>query len=239
MASFPTIKQDVLGRLSKIYVPKTNALIPIYEAIANSFDSIIDDGVGNEIIVDILREPNALTLIDSKESCDIIGFKITDNGKGFDTNNFEWFIEIDSMHKSPFGGKGIGHLTWVKAFAEVKVESIFYENDEFFIRKAQLIEDKNMFTEYSIDKIESTKPKTSITLMYLKKGYKLPAKSHSTLCDLIFCHFLPRILMNPSISVIINDNGYSTSLNKFLTDTSNQHYNSSFTIANENLDFFF
>ena len=238
MTSFPTIKQDVLGRLSKIYVPKTNALIPVYEAIANSFDSIIDDGVGNEIIVDILRETNKLTLIDSKESCDIVGFKIIDNGKGFDTNNFEWFIEIDSMHKSPIGGKGIGHLTWVKAFSEVKIESIFHENDEFFVRKARLIEDKNMFSEYSVEKIESNRTKTTITLMNLKKGYKLPAKSHNTLCDLIFCHFLPRILMNTNINVIINDNGYSTHLNKFLTDSNSAHYNHTFTISNEKFRFF-
>ena len=98
------------------------------------------------------------------------------------------------MHKSPIGGKGIGHLTWVKAFSEVKIESIFHENDEFFVRKARLIEDKNMFSEYSVEKIESNRTKTTITLMNLKKGYKLPAKSHNTLCDLIFCHFLRMIL---------------------------------------------
>lgn len=163
MSALPQIKQDVLGRLSKITVPKTNGLLPAFEAIANSYDSIADDRIGDQISVEILRAPSELTLTDNKDSCSIIGFKITDNGKGFDSINFDWFCEVDSMHKAPIGGKGIGHLTWVKVFSHVILESTFKEDGRIYTRKAELIEDKDIFASHSLHEQKHGKLETTIT----------------------------------------------------------------------------
>lgn len=216
MAALPIIKQDVLGRLSKIFVPKTNGLLPVFEAIANSYDSIVDDAIGNRITIEILRAPQELTLTESKNLCSIVGFKITDNGKGFDTKNFEWFTEFDSMHKASIGGKGIGHLTWIKVFSDVFLESTYKENGKFYTRKAKMIEDKNIFAEHSVEEIDEKTVETTITLRYPKNGYSFQAKQHSTICDLVFCHFLPRILINKAIVIIIKDYNRQTKLNDFL-----------------------
>lgn len=239
MSALPQIKQDVLGRLSKITVPKTNGLLPAFEAIANSYDSIADDRIGDQISVEILRAPSELTLTDNKDSCSIIGFKITDNGKGFDSINFDWFCEVDSMHKAPIGGKGIGHLTWVKVFSHVILESTFKEDGRIYTRKAELIEDKDIFASHSLHEQKRGKLETTITLLHPKSGFSFPAKIHSTLCDLIFCHFLPRILINNSIEITIKDNTKTTKLNDYLNQEKNEVNEEQFDVAGKLFRFFF
>lgn len=239
MSALPQIKQDVLGRLSKITVPKINGLLPVFEAIANSYDSIAEDRIGNQITVEILRDPKELTLTEHKDSCSVIGFRITDNGKGFDSRNFDWFCEVDSMHKATVGGKGIGHLTWVKVFSHVLLESTFKEDGNIYTRKAELVEDKDIFASHSLDQQKSGKLETTITLLYLKSGFSFPAKNHSTLCDLIFCHFLPRILINNSIEIIIKDNTKETKLNDYLNQGYNELNDKIFKISGKSFRLFF
>ncbi|MHB9025945.1 MAG: ATP-binding protein [Armatimonadota bacterium] len=57
----------------------------------------------------------------------IIGFDIVDNGIGFTEDNMRSFCTLDSDYKADKGGRGIGRLLWLKAFSEVKVNSIFID----------------------------------------------------------------------------------------------------------------
>ena len=216
MSKLPSIKQDVLGRLSKIAVPKNNALQAVFEAVANAYDSLVEDKIGDNITLEIIRHPQELSLTEQKDSCSIFGFKIIDNGVGFNPKNFAYFCKVDSRHKAAHGGKGIGHLTWVKTFHEVTIESQFSENNQTFLRTALLIEDENIFSQHELRQIDDCKPITTIVLRNLKEGFNAFPKTHVTLCDLFFCHFLPRILTNKEIKFIIKDEGQETVLNGYL-----------------------
>ena len=82
MQKLPKIRQDILGRLSKITVPKNNALQAVFEAVANCYDSLIEDRIGDSITLEIIRNTQELCLMEQKDSCSIVGFKIIDNGIG-------------------------------------------------------------------------------------------------------------------------------------------------------------
>lgn len=113
----------------------------------NSIHAIEEAGVTTaegEIRIEIIRKPqqNELTLDDKKKRGpeahgDIIGFKVTDNGIGFDEENMASFLELDTDHKAALGGKGIGRLLWLKAFRKVSVQSVFVAGDHRRVRTFQ------------------------------------------------------------------------------------------------------
>ena len=55
---------------------------------------------------------------------DITSFTVTDNGAGFNDDNFNAFLTLDTDHKIDKGGRGIGRLLWLKAFQRVDVASV-------------------------------------------------------------------------------------------------------------------
>ena len=58
-------------------------------------------------------------------SAKIIGFKIIDNGIGFNDANLKSFETLDSDHKAVKGCRGVGRLLWLKAFQKVYVDSVY------------------------------------------------------------------------------------------------------------------
>lgn len=110
-------------------LPKWKPLIPVFEAVMNSFQAIRDakratkEGI---IRIAIEREP---TLLD--EGLGLIrSFTITDNGVGLNDENFGSFNTAFSDHKLARGGKGLGRFTWLKAFDKVEIDSTFKEHGE-------------------------------------------------------------------------------------------------------------
>jgi hypothetical protein len=111
--------------------------------VINSIHSIEEANVPSElgrIRISIQREP--LTLFDSTEDRrvgsqpvrDVAGFTVVDNGIGFNDENFDAFLTLDTDHKVSKGGRGIGRLLWLKAFHRVEVQSVFAANARLFKR---------------------------------------------------------------------------------------------------------
>ncbi len=103
--------------------------MPVFEAVINSIHSIeekgnIDQG---QITLTIIREPQEELDIDGASCASILGFKVTDNGCGFNNVNFSSFQTLDSDHKIDKGCRGVGRLLWLKAFDQVNVSSVFLE----------------------------------------------------------------------------------------------------------------
>ncbi|MBW3769298.1 ATP-binding protein [Vibrio cholerae] len=107
--------------------------MPVFEAVINSIHSIeekgnIDQG---QITLTIIREPQEELDIDGASCASILGFKVTDNGCGFNNVNFSSFQTLDSDHKIDKGCRGVGRLLWLKAFDQVNVSSVFLEKGSF------------------------------------------------------------------------------------------------------------
>lgn len=113
--------------------------MPLFEAVVNSIHAIeetkmpLDRGL---VRVEIMRKAKngELSLDESRRrgpdaKGDILGFRITDNGVGFNTENMKSFNTLDSDHKMSKGGRGVGRLLWLKAFGVVKVESVFNDDE--------------------------------------------------------------------------------------------------------------
>jgi uncharacterized coiled-coil protein SlyX len=103
-------------------------LLPVFEAVVNSIHAIEDAKIpkGN-IEIEIARSPQASLEMEGRSLPNIIGFKINDNGIGFDETNYESFKREYSTHKAARGGLGIGRFMWLKSFTNVKVTSIYKE----------------------------------------------------------------------------------------------------------------
>jgi len=134
-----SVKTNLHGRLRNTPLPASQGLMPLFEAVVNSIHSIEESGKNardGNITIEILRDPQARMELDDETSKrgpvaqnEIIGFKITDNGVGFNKINFQSFETLDSEHKIDKGCRGVGRLLWLKAFKRVGIISSFKQND--------------------------------------------------------------------------------------------------------------
>ena len=104
------LKTNLEGKVRNLPHFKSEALLPLFEAVVNSIQAIEERGnlSSGEIEVRVVREEQG-TLGDLDES-GITGFSVTDNGIGFNQLNYESFETSDSIHKQALGGKGVGRF---------------------------------------------------------------------------------------------------------------------------------
>ena len=119
------------GRVRNTSLPRTQALMPVFEAIVNSIQSIEESVLpvsSGWIRVQIDRgsQQSLLGIANSHES--ITGFTIEDNGVGFTRNHFEAFTTLDTDHKKSQGGRGISRILWLKVFESTRISSTYLES---------------------------------------------------------------------------------------------------------------
>jgi hypothetical protein len=187
-----TLETNLLGRLRNTQLPFGHGLMPLFEAVVNSIHSIEDAGLSCEegkITIHIERiGQERLKNVDSCDQNAIIGFRIQDNGIGFDSTNIKSFKTLDSDLKERRGGRGVGRLLWLKAFSKVEINSVFYNDD------GKPMGRKFSFDKYRVkdaDKLnelpENTERKTTIYLKDFSEKYRnavyktVPAISNSLL----------------------------------------------------------
>lgn len=129
-----SMKTNLNGRLRNTSLPVSHGLMPLFEAVVNSIHSIEESQeslTGGKIRIEVVRSSQtSLDLKDRKETVEkIIGFKITDNGVGFNDTNLKSFETLDTDHKVDKGCRGVGRLLWLKAFKQVKVRSVYSGED--------------------------------------------------------------------------------------------------------------
>lgn len=116
-------------------LPTSEPLLPLYEAVVNSIQSInqanISDG---NIYIKIEREDSLSFLEKDNWETDIENIIIHDNGSGFTEDNFKSFNTYASDFKKMLGCKGVGRMIWLKAFGSVEIESTYCENGNWFHR---------------------------------------------------------------------------------------------------------
>ncbi|MBN2826100.1 MAG: hypothetical protein JXQ76_12290, partial [Campylobacterales bacterium] len=181
------------GRLRKYKLPKNQALLPLFEAIVNSIDSLMDIPQTEKFIkVYAIREEILRDKSDEDSIGNIIGFWIEDNGVGFNKENFEAFSELDTLNKVEKGGKGIGRLAWLKAFDNVEIQSVYKDGDIYKEKKFKFHSRYDDGVEIEKDDISSKKEcNTIIKIEKMKEYYaqNIPKKSE-TIANKIIEHCL-------------------------------------------------
>lgn len=212
---------DLAGRIKNFSLPKRNALLPLYEAVINSFQAIedrreISPDPAPVIIVTLKRD---IVLNDGNESIvepRINGFRIFDNGIGFDENNFSSFLKSDSQYKSQRGGKGVGRFCWLKAFADVRIESNFQENGQWY-RRAFDFNLENLTLNDAVEQPLSHQYGTTVELKSILPEYakNVPLSADSIASSLMY-HCLVYLNAKNAPSLIVEDSSKRIVVNDLL-----------------------
>jgi hypothetical protein len=115
------MKASVAGCVRNTVLARTKSLLPVFEAVINSFQAIEEAGSrnGHSIHLRAIRERT----LDESRPVAIEAFSISDTGIGFTDANYDSFNIVDSPYKAAHGGKGLGRFLWLKAFERVEIDS--------------------------------------------------------------------------------------------------------------------
>lgn len=199
-----SIKTNLRGRLKNTSLPYKSGLLPLFEAIVNSIHGIEEAGIepnDGKIEVYIQRKQKQETFEKSKDfqrgpgrtpNEDIIAFKITDNGIGFDDPNMESFKTLDSEHKIDKGCRGVGRLLWLKAFENVSITSVYHAPDgKSRKRTFNFGSDNGVLNEEDCPVLDASQRETTVTLDGFKKKFRDSSfKSGESIAESIFEHCL-------------------------------------------------
>ncbi|GAB4338269.1 MAG: hypothetical protein Kow0037_22050 [Calditrichia bacterium] len=218
------LETNLQGRVRNTSLPYRHGLLPMFEAVVNSIHAIeeaqdqVDKG---EIRVEIIRSKQQDLDFSgdkgkkrgSEVTREIIGFKIIDNGVGFNKNNMQSFLTLDSDYKAKEGGRGIGRLLWLKAFRKVNVRSVFQDEDGIF-RIRTFVFDASGVRDEANTESSSSKRSTSVHLdgflpQYRQASYKTVEAIASALFEHCLWYFVRK---GGAPNIIVFDESESVSL---------------------------
>ena len=215
-----TFTLDIRGQLNNMRLSDTKALWPLFEAVVNSIHSIEDSANAEKGKISIYaqREEYVQGALEPKGNLGRFeSFKITDNGTGFNADNYHSFNTAYSTFKIKKGCKGIGRFLWLKAFNSVELESVFQDGSEHFKRKFDFTPDGVFPEENNTVMVDEQELKTVITLSDFARQYReqspveldVIAKKIIEHCLLFFISDkCPEIVLSDGISDSINLNQY-------------------------------
>lgn len=201
----------------------SNGLIPLFEVIMNSIHAIEDakksDG---KITIEVLRD----AVLPECGDGDICGFRVTDNGVGFNGKNFEAFDTVFTENKIKRGGKGFGRISWLCVFVSAEVESVFIQDEDgrflkrhfTFLYKDEPIEKQEDDNQVS-EKLETGTVVTLKTFRSAGKNDKyvfLKRNKAETIAKEIIVHFFRQFNNRDFPQVMLEDGEFSINLNQLL-----------------------
>lgn len=214
---------NIEGRVKNFKLPKNQPLIPLYEAIVNSFHAIEERKrndekfVNGSIIINTMRDiDNSLEL--SGIIPEVIGFEVIDNGVGFNESNMSSFLESDSTYKAEYGGKGVGRFSWLTVFKDAQIESVFKEDNEFLMRKFTFTTKMSEIDDRLELAAGQSDNRTKITLNSPNSDYRFP-KQGNTIAMRVIQHCLIYFLAEDCPHVIYNDGEEKYDLNEIFHQT--------------------
>jgi len=207
------LKTSLEGRLRNINLPKSDVLLPLFEAVVNSIHAI-DERIESEetfsmedafIKVSFVRSSQQTT--DGSQP-PITGFIVEDNGIGMNAANYDSFQWLDSTYKAAKGCKGVGRLLWLKAFDRVKIYSVYKSGEELKYRSFFFSNRGILDSTESVAETTSTIG-TNVELCFIKSDYyEAMPKKPDTLAKKLIEHclwYFVRECGAPSISIIDDD----------------------------------
>lgn len=208
-------KININGRVKNFNLPENKSLIPLFEAVVNSLQSIEErrkfSSFDAKILIKIEREKT----ISPEVLGHIENITIVDNGIGFDEANFQSFLESDSNYKNEIGGKGVGRFSWLKAFEKATIDSYFLVDEECYHRSFDFSLKDNGIND-NVFHCERREPETTIKLCSFSNKYKkkTPDKIETIAIKLIQHCFIYFINNDCPTITLMDDKGHSVNLNE-------------------------
>ncbi len=215
---------DIAGKVREKKLASNKALLPLYEAIVNSIHAIEELNSSVPGVIEIVAERISQKNLGAEKQDaalekknPIIAFKITDNGIGFNTDNWESFNFAHSSYKYEKGGKGIGRITWLRAFNKVEINSIYKEDGHYHCREFEFRISKEGVENESNYQLDGQNPKrrTSVLLKNLSERFQQWTNSDlediaNKIIEHCFSFFrepnCPRIVLkDDSEEIVVND----------------------------------
>jgi hypothetical protein len=203
------MKLDIKGHVSHLNLPVTKPLLPVFEAIINSFDAIDQRRpMAPKIVIRTQRESASSNFANDTKIASIIGFIIEDNGAGFTEENYLSFDTASSRFK--LNGKGTGRFLWLKAFSDISIESIYEEGGEW--RRRSFRFDESADDGIVDPKIEvlgtgvDHQPLTRVSLLGYKEIYKSKCpKGKDSIAHSIIEHCVTRFIDKGCPNIVFSD----------------------------------
>lgn len=211
-----SIRVNIANQVRQTSVLAWRPLLPLFEAVMNSFQAIkeakLPPNIPGRITIEVVRNGRQLDL----EVPAMSGFRIIDNGIGLDDKNYDSFNTAFSPHKLTTGGKGLGRFTWLKAFEHAKIESTFKANDGLHTRSFIFNEHYDVDDKSGLSKpAKQTQTGTIIELVELKRLYhdQCPHSTEVFIQKLVE-HFILLFLDKDCPEVSVVDLGYRHNINE-------------------------
>ena len=216
-----SFSSNLRGKVRNFSLPKNRPLVPLYEAIVNAINAI-DERANNQgtfqgkVEIEVIRDS---TLFADSDKTTVRGFRVQDNGIGFDEANMASFMEADSEYKIAIGGKGVGRFSWLKAFSSVQVVSTYKEEDQFVTREFDFSLDRFDIEDVLRESPDKTEYCTIVKLLDYKKDYeKEVPKQLNTIAIRIIQHCFVYFLGNNCPEIQIYDDEDCFSLNQIFRE---------------------
>lgn len=215
---------NLKGQLNEVKLPEYKALWPLFETVVNSIQSIEDstNSQNGQIIILANRLENRKMNMDGNEELNpFYEFRVIDNGEGFNSINYNSFLEAYSNLKVSKGCKGIGRFLWLKAFTKVNIESVYCEKNSWRKRKFEFSADNGVEPEENVEDSSSLEYQTVVTLSnFILKYRKKAPLSLEALAKKVIEHCLPYFLGDNCPHIVLRDNlGESYDLNQYFDST--------------------
>lgn len=211
-----SLQVNFRGLLNEITLPEYKSLWPLFEAIVNSIQSINDSigvekgniqikatRIGQEKLKDFTNSPYN-------------DFEITDNGAGFTSQNYSSFLEAYSELKITKGCKGLGRFLWLKAFDRVEIESVFYENNQYFKRFFEFNERDFIKPENNVVPTTQQNIYTKVRLIGFKNKYQKNCSVNiEPIAKKIIEHCMMYFISNSCPQIILSDEDEKIDINDY------------------------
>jgi hypothetical protein len=198
---------DVAGRVKNTSLAASKPLLPLYEAVVNSIQAIEDVKERNgRIDIVVLRDSSHLFSQQEPELGEIIGFEVTDNGVGFNEENYCAFATSDTTYKADRGGKGIGRFVWLVAFDRIEVESHFEQDGKTCFRRFDFVPKEDGIRDMTIADSVQEKLTTTVRLVGFCARYQQQCpKKLDTIATHLIEHCLEYFIRSDCPEITLRD----------------------------------
>lgn len=206
-----SIKTNLKGRLGNTELPISHGMLPLFEAVVNSIHAIEESEriEGGRITINV-KGATQLLVDSNKEVTEISSFEIIDNGIGFNDDNMKSFETLDSDYKRSRGCRGVGRLSWLKAFESVDIKSVY--NDGSKVKSREFLFSEMGIGDLVDKEVEGKEIETKVSLLNIRKQFKgIVNKNPEDIAKSIIEHCLWYFIREggaPQVILNMNENSY-------------------------------